>query len=273
MRGLKDYNKFSLIFQIPSNAEEWKVISDDFEKKWNFNNCIGAIDGKHVHIKKPSKSGSFYFNYKKSFSIVMMAVVNANCEFISVEVGTNGRASDAGVFAQSKLKYLYDEGVLCLPEPEKLPLSEDTFPFVFVGDDAFPLLKNLMKPYSRSNLSIEQQIFNYRLSRARRIVENAFGILASRFRVFHTDIMLNPEKATLIATACCYLHNYLKVKNESIYLRNSNEMDTGITTNDYLTDLEPTKCTNSSNNAKHVRDKFCNYFSTVGAVPWQNKFV
>lgn len=265
--------KFLLIFQMPRTAGEWKVIAADFEKNWNFNNCSGAIDGKHVHIKKPAKSGSYYFNYKKSFSIVLMAVVNANYEFITVEVGINGRASDAGVFAQCKLKYLYDEGLLYLPEPEKLPLSEETFPSVFVGDDAFPLLENLMKPYSRSNLTIEQQIFNYRLSRARRVVENAFGILANRFRVFHTNINLSPEKATKIALSCCYLHNYLKMKNAPIYLRTSNEKDTGSNENSCFTDLEPMRYNNSSSNAKNIRDKFCNYFNTVGAIPWQNKFV
>lgn len=53
-----------------------------------------------------------------------------------------------------------------------------------VGDDAFALKTHLLKPYGGTNLTKAQKIFNYRLSRARRIVENAFGILASRFRIF-----------------------------------------------------------------------------------------
>lgn len=260
---------------MPKTVEEWKEIATEFELNWNFNNCIGAIDGKHVHINKPAKSGSLYFNYKKSFSIIMMAVVNANYEFMAVEVGTNGRASDAGVFGQSQFKHLHDEGALNIPRPEQLPFTEDLFPFVFVGDDAFPLLENLMKPYSRHNLTKEEQIFNYRLSRARRVVENAFGILASRFRVLLRNVNLSPEKASTITLACCYLHNFLKLKNPTNYMQTSveNENITMITNQDnVLSELEPIKGGNASNIAKTTRDKFRNYFNSVGAVLWQNKF-
>lgn len=258
---------------MPSNSEEWKEIASEFENKWNFNHCVGAIDGKHVNIVKPPKSGSYFYNYKKNFSIIMMALVNANYEFLALEVGINGRCSDAGVFGQSKLKQKYDENFLNLPTPEKLPLTEDVVPYVMVGDDAFPLLENLMKPYSRHNLTEEEQIFNYRLSRARRIVENAFGILANRFRILHTTINLCPEKASLITLACCYLHNFLCQKNSSIYLRSSENAQCFEGQNDNLDDLQPITHGSASNKAKDVRNKLCQYFNTVGAVPWQNRFV
>ena len=90
-------------------------------------------------------------------------------------------------------------------------------PYVFVGDDAFPLMENLMKPFSHRNLSREDRIFNYRLSRVSRIVENAFGILASRFRILLGQINVCPEKALTLVLACSYLHNYLRRKEVESY--------------------------------------------------------
>jgi hypothetical protein len=68
-------------FQVPQNAADWLAVSDEFWRKWNYPNCIGALDGKHVVIVKPSKSGSIFMNYKQTFSLVLMAVVDANYKF------------------------------------------------------------------------------------------------------------------------------------------------------------------------------------------------
>ena len=78
-----------------------------------------------------------------------------------------------------------------------------------MADYAFALSKYLMKPYSQTRLTTEKRVFNYRLSRARRTVENTFGILANRFRVFMTPISLCPEKVKVVTLASCLLHNYL----------------------------------------------------------------
>ena len=190
-------------------------MAEEFEHKWNFPHCLGAIDGKHVNIKKPPGSGSFYFNYKKFFSIVLMAVVNANYEFLMVDVEVNGRVSDGGVISHTEFGYMLSNNTLQLPEPTKLHSSVQTnYPFVFIGDDAFAMTENLLKPYSEATgrLTLEQRIFNYRLSRARHVVENAFGILATRFGVFQRPMQLSPEKATTVTLACCHLHNFLRKK-------------------------------------------------------------
>ena len=154
----------------------------DFETKWNFPHCLGAIDGKHVNIfKPPPGTGSYYFNYKHSFSIVLMGIVNVNYEFLVVDVGANGRVSDGGVFSNTLFYKKLVEKDLCIPEPENLPSTNIKMPYVFVGDDAFPLMENLMKPFSKRNLTNEEMIYYYRVSRSHRMIENAFGILGSEF--------------------------------------------------------------------------------------------
>jgi len=102
---------------------------------------VGAIDGKHFRIKCPPKSGSTFFNYKCFFSIVLMASVDADGLFTTVDVGEVGRNSDAGVFRSSGLGRCLESGTLNLPSPKPLPSTNNNehFPFYFVVDEAFPL--------------------------------------------------------------------------------------------------------------------------------------
>lgn len=78
-------------------------------------------------------------------------------------------------------------------------------PYAIVGHNAFPLKIYLMKPFPGKNLTADQQIFNYRLSRARQVLENVFGILAAKFRVFRAAITLKPEYVNNICF-CCTAH-------------------------------------------------------------------
>jgi len=93
-----------------------------------------------------------------------MAIVNANYEFVMVDVGANGRVSDAGVFSNTQFYKRLVKNQLYIPQPDNLPDSDIKLPYVLVGDDGVPLLGNLMKPFSRKKLTTEQAIFNYRLS-------------------------------------------------------------------------------------------------------------
>ena len=87
----------SSLITCPDTTEKWKKIGNNFQVKWQLRNCLGAIDDKHVCILQPSGTGSNYYNYKGFFSIVLLAVVGANAEFIFADVGCQGRISDGGV--------------------------------------------------------------------------------------------------------------------------------------------------------------------------------
>lgn len=275
---------FSLL-QVPTTTQEWKQIAQDFYDQWNYPNCLGSIDGKHVAIKKPDNSGSLYFNYKKFFSIVMMAVANANYEFMMVDVGVNGRVSDGGVISYTKFGQALAGNTLGIPKPAQLPNSQKILPFVFLGDDAFGLTENVMKPYPQSALNVNRRIFNYRMSRARRVIENTFGILVSRFGVLQKPIALSPEKARIVALACCYLHNFLRKRHSRAYvttqLVDCEDLQAGVITKgswrDVVNEITPllpnTTSRNATNSAKAVRETYSDYFNNEGQVSWQWKNV
>lgn len=129
-----------------------------------------------------------------------------------VNFGTNGRVSDGGVIGCTDFYEKLLHGQLNLPPP-----SDNGMPYVFIGDEAFALQEDFLKPYSFKTLNDERRIFNYRLSRARRVVENAFGILVSRFRVLKSQINMQPQKIDDVVLACCALHNFLRRNNSATY--------------------------------------------------------
>jgi hypothetical protein len=195
-----------------ASKRNWENIAAEFENRWNFPHCIGenypqkcykltlketvagALDGKHVRIQAPANTGSEYFNYKQFFSILLLAVCDADYKFTYVDLGSAGCESDDGVFNKSSLCNMLQCGKLDLPETKKIKNYPDcVFPYFIVADEAFPLKENIMRPYPGKSLTKSQIIFNFRLSRARRTIENAFGILLSRWRIFHGPIIAKVE--------------------------------------------------------------------------------
>lgn len=208
---------------MPSSAEEWLQVANEFERKWNFPHCIGALDGKHIEIFPPANSGSLYFNYKHFSSIVLLALVDASYRVLYVDIGSYGSLSDGGVFNNSTLYNALENNSLQRPEPALVSGTKIVLPYFIIADDAFPLKKYLLKPYGQKNLSREQRIFNYRLSRSRRTVENFFGHISQRFRVLKQAIMLSPEKVEIITLAICCLHNitfYCATKQHKLIISN-----------------------------------------------------
>lgn len=226
--------------QLPQSIEKWIREADLFQTQRQFPHCLGAIDGKHVLIQKPAHSGSTYFNYKGSFSVVLMAVVNAKYKFLSVDVGANGRISDDGVFRNSSFGRLLHGQHLNIPPSAELQGSNIIAPYVFVGDEAFQLTDNLMKPYNAASLTPQKRQFNYKVSRARSVVECAFGQLSARFQIFRQPIRVSPQKANQIVLAACYLHNFLQ-----LHCQSAPHNDTNTVQQEPLTNLEPSSTSSS----------------------------
>ena len=167
------------VITCPVDRDTWKEVAEEFMMRWNVPHACGALDGKHVSIRKPPKTGTMYHNYKGFCSIVLMALVDADYKFMWIDVGGFGSQSDAQIYNQSELKECLEDGSIELPPPSPLPNDVQDFPYFMLGDDAFGLRPYLMKPYR--HLTREEMIANYRISRARRVVENAFGIMAQRW--------------------------------------------------------------------------------------------
>jgi len=150
-----------------------------------------------------------------------MAACNSNYKFTLIDCGAYGSSNDAEIFSRSEFgKALLDDN-LNLPRCEAhLPGSNTRTPCFFVADEAFQLSKNMMRPYSGRNLETKKAIFYYRLSRARRVIENAFGILVSRWCVFRKPICMHPKTVDKIVIATICLHNFLKTINDSSQIEN-----------------------------------------------------
>ena len=152
-----------------------------------------------------------------------------------------------------------NNGQLNLPENNE---TINNLNFVFVGDEAFALTNNFLKPYAQRELDHDKRIFNYRLSRARNVVENTFGILASPFRVFNTAINMKVENISYVVLAACVLHNFLRRRSAAYTITNNRSRQEGNYQNDVvqMDNLQPLNRGNLNNSAKQNRDRYKEYF-------------
>lgn len=225
-------------------------------------------------MQAPPNSGSMYYNYKKQFSIVLLAVADAHYKFVMVDIGAYGQQSDGSVFAHSTFAKLMMQGRLDLPPNRPLRGEQEPVPLVFVGDEAFPLKRHLLRPFPGSDLGPSSRIYNFRLSHARRVVENAFGIMVSRFRVFRRPIAVSAERAESIVKACTVLHNLLRDEYGATE-SGSSDLDTHefVATDPALQPLGR-RSGREAVEAMEVRTAFMRYFnSPQGSLPWQEERV
>ena len=218
-----------------------------------------------------------------------MAMCDAKYVFTYLEVGSQGREGNSGVFSRSGLAQGLRTNAINIPDVTPVPGTHVSLPYVIVGDEAFPLRNNLMWPYpgrTRCILPYKEQVYNYRLSRARRIIENTFGILAARWRLFLRPVNATIENVEVYIKAAVALHNYLWIVDEPAYvtpgLVDQEVGDGTFRLGRWRDDVERAQGLSSaprfgsnmaSENARSIQLKFADFFiSPAGAIPWQGNF-
>lgn len=224
-----------------------------------------------------------------------MAIADANYRFIFFDVGSPGADGDLNTFSRTSIgqQIFNNDDSLNLPEDEVL--DDFNCPYLFVADDAFPLDMKILKPFSgrsfeksqetgkktRKNLELDKTIFNYRLSRARRTVENAFGILIMRWGCLRTEFQSKPEKVRVITAACCILHNYMmKVGTDYVtptlidrFTADGSRVDGDWCSTEQLTPLNDHHTSGRpKQNATLVRDQLKRYVNEIDIIPNQQKY-
>ncbi|KAG0436626.1 hypothetical protein HPB47_017856, partial [Ixodes persulcatus] len=176
-----------------------------------------------------------------------------------------------------------DQGTLNLPKLGVLPGCQKPrlAPYAFVGDEAFQLRTDFLRPYPAKGLADERRAYNYRLSRAR-CAENAFGIMSARWRILLRTINLLLENVDYVVKSCCVLHNFLLVRKEhpAAYADQDDNMGNPTaggwcreipdSARELLFPLEATRARNFGDDADFARKMYMYYFcSPAGEVSWQ----
>ena len=198
--------------KIPSGNQALEVVKG-FEDRWDFPQCFGSIDGSHIPILPPANDARDYYNRKGFHSVVIQALVDHQHRFMNVNVGWPGSVHDARILSNSEVFEKGESGTLT-------PNFIRTFggvpvPVVIIGDPAYPLLPWLIKPYPGVGLGAKKTKFNNRLSRARVVVECAFGRLKGRWRSLLKRNDVRVDHITNLVTACCILHNLCEIHQDS----------------------------------------------------------
>ena len=153
---------------------------EGFENELGVPQCVRVIDGSHISILGPKDSHTDYYNRKGWYSIILQGVVDHKYRFTDIYIGWPGSVHDARVLAHSSL-YEKAIGDKLLPSSSR-SIAGESVPLFILGDSAYPLMTWLMKPFPHNSmLSNQQKTYNYRTSRARIVVENAFGRLKGRW--------------------------------------------------------------------------------------------
>lgn len=213
---------------------------------------------------------------------MLLAVCDADYTFTMVDVGAYGSQSDGGILKNSLFGQRMEQDDLNFPKADYLPGTNIKMEYFVVGDEAFPLKPYIMRPYPEKNLPDIKRIFNFRLSRARHIIENSIGIMVARWRILMGNTNAKVENVDKFVMAIVCLHNYCLRMNEveeNGYcppgFADEGEKENGEWREEGA--ILKSVGRQGSNMARQdvciSRDTLANYLSAEGALPWQNDFI
>ena len=202
---------------FPKDKQQFREKILDMEEMWQFSCSWGAIDGCHIPLKCPPgglQANKEYHNFKNFYSIVLMGMVDAKRRFIWASCGFPGNSHDSIIFQSTNL-WSKITGGQTIPGIGK-EIGGVKIPPLLLGDSAFPFQSWLMKPFTNAVLTPQQQYFNYRLSRARMVTEEAYGELKGRWRVLLRRCESTQEEVRDNTLACIVLHNICIERGETL---------------------------------------------------------
>ncbi|XP_050064147.1 uncharacterized protein LOC126552987 [Aphis gossypii] len=200
---------------------------------------------------------------------VLLALVDAQYKFLAVDIGAYGKNSDGGILSNSNLGKSLERNKLNIPNDQYLSDTNEKLPLVIIGDEGFPLKKIFIKSLPRTANVLKDQKkknFNDRLSRARKVVEDAFGQLAVKFRIYCRRLNALPRNADTIVMTTCILHNFIKTGSTEVH---NKEMSSSLPLPEHITRLHR-HGGSAQKEAFENREKFKNFLcSPAGKLPFE----
>lgn len=200
---------------------------------------------------------------------MLLGLVDAQYEFIAVDIGAYGKNSDGGILSTSNFGKALEKNKFNIPNGRVLPGTDIELPYVIIGDEAFPLKNYLLRPYPgpQSYDDETKKNFNERLSRARKVVEDTFGQLTAKFRIYCRRLKALPNNADKIVMTTCILHNFIKKDTGEIHSSNRNEISESTLSTNLHSLTKQGGC--AQKQSFENRDKFKDFFnSSAGKLPW-----
>ncbi|KAK7893385.1 hypothetical protein WMY93_022537 [Mugilogobius chulae] len=198
------------LIKVPT-LDEARGTASSFEKKFNIPQVIGCIDSTHIPVLPPSDRYKDFVNLKGWPSYVLQAVVDDSYRFWNINCTMPGSCEDASVLQGSTL---YEQATLLPKDPKDI--CGTSVGFFLLGDPAYPLTDWLMKDYSSTHITPQEESFNAYLSSARTTVETAFTRLKSRWRVLQKRSDFHFTFSPKVIATCCALHNFCEIEYETV---------------------------------------------------------